>query len=104
MRQHPRAERAARPAAEPSVDPLSTTMISICPARGCSRECSAGTSSQPRGVVPDRDDERDARLHSLGSPSVQSGFMPDGSTLNSLYIRGMLVNISTTNTTVQTTR
>ena len=59
---------------------------------------------QPDRVVSDGHDERDAWSHQRESPSVHSGFIADGSTLKRLYIAGMLVNISTTNTTVHTMR
>src|SRR4051812_46939923 len=59
--------------------------------------------SQTRGVVPDRNDERNAKVsrhrwcgghpYRGGSPSVHSGVTPDGATLNTLYNFGMLVNI-----------
>ena len=65
----------------------------------------AETGLQPNGVVAHRHDERDARrVHGLGWPSVHSGVMPDGATLNTSYMLGMLVNISTMNITVQTIR
>lgn len=38
-----------------------------------------------------------------GAPNVQSGDVPDGSTLNKSYIAGMLVNIRTTKSTRQRT-
>src|SRR5260221_542365 len=65
---------------------------------------SQSASCWPLGVVPDRHDEGDDRLHRGGAPSVQSGRIPDGSTLNTSYIFGMLVNISTMKVSVQTIR
>src|SRR4029077_2587267 len=62
------------------------------------------TRVETRGVIPDGNHEGDARFHLRGSPSVHNGDMPDGSTLNSSYIGGMLVNIRTMNVTVQTRR
>jgi hypothetical protein len=64
----------------------------------------AQAGCQPDRVVSDGHHERDQRGHFRSSPNVHSGFIPDGSTLNSSYILGMLVNIRTMNITVQTIR
>src|SRR5262245_24927792 len=59
---------------------------------------------QPCGVVPHGHDECDLSTHDRVTPIVQSGLTPEGSTLKSLYMTGMLVNIRITNASAQITR